>query len=190
MPNALPILLLGGAAIMMMGGKKKKKPAEGAPEEGPAEEVPTATFLAEETMLMRCNKFIGAAWAEPGPGQAAIKSLVVEESIIPEMLAAAKQKREEKGGALSTDFANTLVMIGLNAIAPDCGWVLTGDGWRYANGAHFEGKVLDVYNGMRQIALEVIEDVNKPGVDTLTLGGNQPPPKPEEPGGLKFDIGG
>lgn len=190
MPNALPILLLGGAAIMMMGGKKKKKPAEEEFEDEVVEEIPTATFLAEETMLMRCNKFINAAWTEPGPGEAAIKGLVVEETILPEMMAAAKQKREEKGEKLSTDFSNTLVMIGLNSIAPDCGWVLTGDGWRYANGSAFEGKVLDVYNSMKQIALEVINSVNNPAAETLTLGGQPPPPKPEEPGGLKFDIGG
>lgn len=189
MPNALPFLLLGGAAIMMMGGKKKKKPTE-ENEEEVVEEIPTATLLSEETMLMRCNKFINAVWTEPSPGEAAIKEIVVKQDILPEMVAAAKQKRKEKGDKLSQDFSHTLVMIGLNAIAPNCGWVLTGDGWRYANGNVFEGKVLDVYNSMREIALEVIKSVNNPSSETLTIGGEPPPPKPEEPGGLKFDIGG
>lgn len=194
MPNALPILLLGGAALMMMGGKKKKKPAESSEEESypeesiPEEEIPTSTLLAGESMLDRCNKFIDAVWVEPEPGSAAIKDLVVEETVIPEMTAAAKQKRKEKGEDLSEDFSNTLVMIGLNSIAPNCGWVLTGDGWRYADGNHFEGKVLDIYNSMRSIALEVINQVNSPAAETVSLG-EPPPPKPEEPGGLKFDIG-
>lgn len=184
--KAIPILLLAGGAIMMMGGKKKKKSDDDEGYEGEVSEmeqgIPTAAI---QTMIGRCNNFINAVWTEPTAGQASIKSLVVEETIIPEMTAAARQKMKEKGEALSSDFSNALVMIGLNSIAPDCGWVLTGDGWSYANGHAFEGKVLDVYNSMKQIALEVIQSVNTPVAETLTLGG-PPPPKPEEPGGLTF----
>ena len=193
--NALPLLLLGGAAIMMMGGKKKPKPKEELPEEEPEvveEKMPgtTATMVVEESLIHKCNKFIDAVWVEPKQGEIPIKSVVVEETILPEMREVAKEKRKEKGSALSPDFANTLVMMGLNLVAPNCGFVLTSLGWRYADNQAFEGKVIDVYEGMKTIALSVIEEVNKPVAQTIAFAPAEKPdeePKPEKP---HFQLGG
>ena len=201
MANALPILLLGGAALLMMGGKKKTRPAEDSDDaddfedsddvDDVVEEPQVSQLLVGPSQAQKCSAFIEAVWTEPGEGEAAIKTLVIEETVLPEMQAAAKQKRKEKGEDLTSDFNHSLVMIGLNMIAPDCGWVLTGDGWRYADNQPFEGKVLDVYEGLNQIALSVIEWANTPqkaGLAEAVAG--LPDPKPEEPGGLKFDVGG
>jgi len=199
MPNALPILLLGGAALMMMGGKKKPKangedPGEDSDSDDAVESPEghqTSTLLVAPTQAQKCNEFIDAVWVEPAEGAAAIKSLVIEETVLPEMQAAAKQKRKDKGQDLTSDFTHSLVMIGLNLIAPDCGWVLTGDGWRYADNQAFEGKVLDVYESLNQVAAEVIEAANNPQKASLGFAEAGPPdPKPEEPGGMKFDVGG
>jgi len=195
MANQLPILLLGGAALLMMGGKKKKSPAEEEPEDDDAgddagDDPPVSQLLVEPSQAQKCNSFIEAVWTEPGEGEAAIKSLVIEESVLPEMRAAAKQKRKEKGSDLDSGFANTLVMIGFNEIAPDCGWVLTGDGWRYADNQAFEGKILDVYEGLHQIALSVVEWANTPQKAGLAGVVAEPPaPKPEAPPALGFDQG-
>jgi len=199
MANPLPILLLGGAALLMMGGKKKTKPVEEEPEDDGADDdagddagddPPVSQLLVEPSQAQKCNSFIEAVWTEPGEGEAAIKSLVIEESVLPEMRAAAKQKRKEKGSDLDSGFANTLVMIGFNEIAPDCGWVLTGDGWRYADNQAFEGKILDVYEGLHQIALSVVEWANTPQKAGLAGVVAEPPaPKPEAPPALGFDQG-
>ena len=147
-------------------------------------------LLVEPSQAQKCNAFIEAVWTEPGEGEAAIKSLVIEETVLPEMRAAAKQKRKEKGSDLDSGFANSLVMIGFNQVAPDCGWVLTGDGWRYADNQAFEGKILDVYEGLHEIALSVVEWANTPQKAGLAGAVAGPPdPKPEEPGGMKFDQG-
>ena len=98
MANALPILLLGGAALMLMGGKKKKiQPTEEPEIEPEVEGVPTATMLVEEPLAVKCQKFIDAIWVEPQPGELPIKSVVVEETILPEMEAVAKDRREKAG---------------------------------------------------------------------------------------------
>jgi len=201
MANALPILLLGGAALLMMGGKKKGKSRE--EDEDAGEEVggfedsvdtdegpQVSTLLVEPSMAQKCNAFIDAIWVEPAEGEAPIKSLVIEETVLPEMRAAAKQKRKEKGSDLAAEFSHSLVMIGLNLIAPDCGWVLTGDGWRYADNQAFEGKVLDVYEGLNEIALSVIDWANTPQKAGLTSQEAPPPgPKPADPDPMKFGIG-
>jgi hypothetical protein len=182
---------------MMMGGKKKAKPKaevedddEGFGSGAPPEEGQVSTLLVAPTQAQKCNEFIDAVWVEPGEGEAAIKSLVIEETVLPEMKAAAKQKRKDKGQDLTSDFVHSLVMIGLNLIAPDCGWVLTGDGWRYADGQAFEGKVLDVYEGLNQIALTVIEEANQPEKASLGFAeAGLPDPKPEEGPALGFDEG-
>ena len=195
--NALPILLLGGAAVMMMGGKKKpkSKPYDGEADADDAGDsvddgggVPTATLSVAPTLADKCKSFIDAVWVDAEAGELPIKSLVVEENILPEMKAAAKQKRKEKGAALSPDFSNTLVLIGFNAIAPDCGWVLTGDGWRFANGQVFEGKVLDVYNALKKLAGASIEEANKPQAAGFA-GVAAPGPKTGDTK-LGFDTGG
>jgi hypothetical protein len=159
---------------MMMGGKKKAKPKaevedddEGFGSGAPPEEGQVSTLLVAPTQAQKCNEFIDAVWVEPGEGEAAIKSLVIEETVLPEMKAAAKQKRKDKGG-----------------------WVLTGDGWRYADGQAFEGKVLDVYEGLNQIALTVIEEANQPEKASLGFAeAGLPDPKPEEGPALGFDEG-
>ena len=203
MATALPILLLGGAALLMMGGKKKTKPThdddddleddleEEEDSDDVVEEPQVSQLLVGPSQAQKCSAFIEAVWTEPGEGEAAIKSLVIEETVLPEMQAAAKQKRKEKGEDLTSGFSNTLVMIGFNMIAPDCGWVLTGDGWRYADNQPFEGKILDVYEGLNQVALSVVEWANTPQKAGLAEAvAPLPDPQPEEPGGLKFDMGG
>ncbi|NIM06333.1 MAG: hypothetical protein GTN65_12125, partial [Armatimonadetes bacterium] len=189
----LPLILLGGAALMLMGGKKKKPEPEPEPEpEIEGEEPVVATMLVEEPLAVKCQKFIDAIWVEPQEGEIPIKSVVAEETILPEMTAVAKERREKAGKDLSPDFANTLVMMGLNLVAPNCNFVLTSLGWRYADNQTFEGKLLDVYEGMKALALKVIEDVNKPVAETIGLapaGEGPPPPKPEEPGPFGLSEG-
>lgn len=170
MANALPILLLGGAALMMMGGKKKPKPVveEEADDfmddsaDDSSDEGQVSQLSVEPTMAEKCNMFIDSVWVEPDPGEIAIKTLVVEESILPAMRASAKAERKKQGEELGQDYINTLLFVGLNTIAPDCGWGLTGDGWRYADSQPFEGKVLDVAAAIKELAMAVIEETNEP----------------------------
>ncbi len=195
MPSALPILLLGGAALLMMGGKKKSAPVakttgfEPMDDEGEGEgEVEGATLPDEavEHLIDRCNTFMDAVWTEPEADAIAIKDVVAEESILPEMRGAAEAKRLQKGSDLSEDFAHSLVMVGFNTVAPGCNWSLTSHGWRYADGQAFEGRVLDVYEGMNELALMVIDEANNAPGDTLQFDmGDEPD---DEVGDPVFDI--
>ena len=181
MANALPLLLIGGAALLALGGKKKKKKEE--EEEAPplpTQQTVVGTAVFEKSLAVKCEEFIDAIWVEVQGTELPIKEFVVDATILPAMRKAAKEMRKQKGSDLTTDARNGLIVVGLNAVAPDCGWVLTSLGWRYADDRAFEGKVLDVFEGMEQIALSVIEEVNAP----KTLGGFEVPPDDagEEPG--------
>ena len=192
MPSALPILLLGGAALLLMGGKKKTRPAEEMADDSledsleEPEELPTTTLQVSERLIDKCNNFMDAVWTEPEEDAIAIKDVVAEESILPEMRSAANDKRLQVGKDLSTDFAHSLVMIGFNAVAPGCNWSLTSHGWRYADGQPFEGRVLDVYEGMNELALMVIDETNNAPGDTLQFDpGEEPDDEVVDP---VFDI--
>lgn len=183
--NALPILLIGGAALLAMGGKKKKKKPE---EEGPlTQQTVVGTAVFEKSLALKCEEFIDAVWVESQGSELPIKEFVVEETILPSMRKAARNMRKQKGSDLTTDARNGLIQVGLNAVAPNCGWVLTSLGWRYADNRTFEGKILDVFEGMEEIALSVIEEVN--AAKTLGEVTNEPEDEGGEPGGLSLKGG-
>lgn len=187
MANALPILLLGGAAMMMMGGKKKPKVAAEPDADDSADDNQVAQLLVEPSAADKCRMFIDSVWVAPDPGEISIKSLVVEESLLPVMRAAAKAERKESG-ELGQDYVNTLLFIGLNEIAPDCGWVLTGDGWRYADHQPFDGKVLDVAAAIKELAKAVIDEANEP-IPAGFAAQDAPEPEPEVGEPPKLHIG-
>lgn len=179
--NALPFLLIGGAALLAMGGKKKKKKTE---EQPPVQQTVVGTPVFEKSLALKCEEFIDSIWVESQGGELPIKEFVVEETIIPAMRKAARDMHKQKGSDLTTDARNGLIQVGFNAVAPDCGWVLTSLGWRYADNRTFEGKILDVFEGMEEIALSVIEETN--AAKTLGEFKNEPEDKGEEPGGFSL----
>jgi hypothetical protein len=54
----------------------------------------------------------------------------------------------------------SIIISALEAIAPDCGFSLTGLGWRYASGYVMDSFVLEIFAAMFPLAEQVINEVN------------------------------
>ena len=111
---------------------------------------------------MRCDKLMEYIYERDyQEGELPINETVVEQTILPTMKYKAEQILSNQNYPLTMEEASPSIIISaLEAIAPDCGFSLTGLGWRYASGYVMDSFVLEIFAAMFPLAEQVINEVN------------------------------
>lgn len=137
-------------------------------EDGELEEAVAAAPRVDDperdAALARCDKFLDAVFVEPkSRDELAINEIAVRQTILPVMEKMAKDMRSSAGRPLDPeDHGMPLVLAGLEAIAPDCGWAFHEEdsAWTYAFGEPVEGHHVDVLESMFPLAVGTIDKIN------------------------------
>lgn len=120
-----------------------------------------------DATLDRCDKFLDAVFVEPrSADELAINEIAVKQTILPVMEKLARTLRVSTGAPLDPeDHGMSLVLAGLEAIAPGCGWAFHEEdsSWTYAFGEPVEGHHVDVLESMFPLAVGAIEKINGNG---------------------------
>jgi hypothetical protein len=117
-----------------------------------------------EDALDRCDKFLDAVYVKPQSGdELAINEIAVKQTVLPAMERLASDLRASHGGLLDPeDHGMQIVLAGLEAIAPGCGWAYHEDesAWTYAYGEPVQGHHIDILDSMFPLAVKTIEKIN------------------------------
>ncbi len=119
-----------------------------------------------EDMKNKCDKFIDAAHVVPTEtGELPIHQLAVEQSILPAMRESAQGFAKSFGLPLDGEsFGPKIVLAGLEAIAPECGWEFDENAqeFRYANHLHADGgRMGEVLGAMIDLSVNVLNEINQ-----------------------------
>ena len=119
----------------------------------------------EDDVLARCDKFLDAIYIRPaGSDELSINEIAVKKTILPAMEKIARDIRKSSGGELDAeDHGMQLVLAGLEAVAPGCGWAFHEDdsAWTYAFGEPVAGRHVEVLESMFPLAVATIDKINE-----------------------------
>lgn len=153
------------------GGFETEKESLEYDEEDDAEGVEKASSLSAHDMYAqmraKCDTFIDTVHVVPTEdGEMPINKIAVEQSILPAMRQSAHGFSQNLGTPLDGETVGPiLVLAGLEAIAPECGWEFSESSqeFRYANGKRADGgRMGEVLSAMIDLSVLVLNEVNQP----------------------------
>lgn len=118
-------------------------------------------------MRQKCDTFIDTVHVVPTEAdEMSINKIAVEQSILPAMRQSALGFAQNIGTPLDGETVGPmLVLAGLEAIAPECGWEFSEaeQEFRYADGKRADGgRMGEVLNAMIDLSVFVLDEVNQP----------------------------
>jgi hypothetical protein len=140
-------------------------------EEDDAQEVEKAPQMSAhqkyEQMSQKCDTFIDTVHIVPTEeGEMSINKIAVEQSILPAMRQSAQGFAQNLGMPLDGETVGPmLVLAGLEAIAPGCGWEFSESEqeFRYADGKRADGgRTGEVLHAMIDLSVLVLNEFNQP----------------------------